>query len=255
MTASEEPACNPLFKIAQLYVEEAAPASAPPSAVAAATDVLVRLLSGSCTYAEAAAECLSQINNSEPAHQIEAILQIAAGSTAESPQIPRQLSKRCRLWNHIDDSRLLAGILRYGIGDWKRIAEFVGNSKSGSQCSQRWSRALNPSLSKEQGTEEEDEELWGGVQTHGQHSWAKVARQVRSRSDVQCRYRYDQLRRMKKLPEPQKIVSVPLTLIDDPFQLAMEDLIPPLIVRKNGQAIGEWKGDPAGTQGSAGRLR
>jgi hypothetical protein len=224
---------NPFVKIARLFVEETANDSISNSALSSATTALVRLILRECTYADAVDVCLSTLNTDEPARRVHAILNLAYGGPSESITIPRQLSKRCRLWSTSDDARLLAGLMRYGPRDWKRIAEFVGNGKTGSQCSQRWSRALNPELSKEQWTEEEDEELWDGVQTHGQHSWAKVAQRVRSRSDVQCRYRYDQLKRMRKGRQRRKIVKATLRLLEDPFELDVAELIPPLIDRKH----------------------
>jgi hypothetical protein len=216
-----------------MYVEESSDASTPLSAIADATSAIARLISGDGSFPEAVNACLMHIGNSEPARKIQSIVNIASGipTGTEPPGIPRKLSKRCRLWNPDDDARLLAALLRYGVGDWKRIAEFVGSGKTGSQCSQRWSRALNPSLSKEQWTEEEDGDLWDGVMTHGQHSWAKVAKRVQSRSDVQCRYRFDQLKRMKKFPDRPKVVREPLRLLTDPSQFSLVERIPPLIIR------------------------
>jgi hypothetical protein len=224
-------------KVARFYVEEASSPSVSAASIDAATEVLSLLISRRCTYSEASNQCQIHINSDRPARQIQSILNIADGVGSDPPPIPRHLTKRCRLWAPGDDVRLLAGLVKYGVGDWKNIAEFVGNGKTGSQCSQRWTRALNPELSKDQWTEEEDGDLWDGVQTHGQHSWARVAKHVRSRSDVQCRYRYDQLKRMKKFRGNQKVVDVPVRLIEDPFDFAMAELMPPLIDRKHTERI------------------
>jgi hypothetical protein len=156
------------------------------------------------------------------------ILSIACGAEEEPPPIPRKLSKRCRLWCHRDDIRLLAGLRRYGLGAWKQISEFVGNGKTSSQCSQRWSRALNPVLSKEQWTDRQDRALCALVAEHGEHSWARVAKELGTRSDVQCRYRFDLLRRARKVEGPQR---AGVRLLTDPGQLSGAELMPPLIVR------------------------
>jgi hypothetical protein len=214
-----------------MYVEESVSNSIPITAITSATDSLSRLIAGTCSYPEAVNVCLTEINTAEPARRIQTILNIASGSRSESALIPRGLSKRCRSWSQDNDVRLLAGLFRYGLGDWKNIAEFVGAGKTGSQCSQRWSRALNPALSKEQWTEEEDGDLWDGVITHGQHSWAKVAKRVQSRSDVQCRYRFDQLKKMKKFEQRTKVVGTPLRLLESSVQLSAAELIPPLVMR------------------------
>jgi hypothetical protein len=60
----------------------------------------------------------------------------------EKLSIPRKLSKGYRLWTQNDDNRSLVALFRFGLGDWKRIAEFVGEGNTES-------RTLNQSLSKE----------------------------------------------------------------------------------------------------------
>lgn len=100
------------------------------------------------------------------------------------------------LWRQEEDILLLAAIHRYGLGDWKSISHFVGNGRTRSQCSQRWGRALDPKIAKIPWSKEEDDNLLKLVQEFGPHTWAKIARNMSSRSDVQCRYRYIQL--MKK---------------------------------------------------------
>jgi hypothetical protein len=215
----------PAVKIARMYAEESASAATPPGAIAIATDALCRLIAGACTHAEAADACAAHLGSADAVRRIQTIIALGAGACA---LVPRRLAQRCRLWNQDDDARLLAALLRFGARDWKRIAGFVGGGKTARQCSQRWSRALNPSLSKRQWTEEEDEELRDGVLTHGPHNWVRVARRVGSRSDVQCRYRYDQLRKMKRLPERAPRRREPLRLLADPFQGPLDAMIPPL---------------------------
>jgi hypothetical protein len=232
LPALHELCYTPLISIARVYVEEYVPNSTSQVDIDAATDALARLLTQSCSYSEAADACLHHVNTTEPARRIQDIINIASGCRPELHPTAPKLSKRCRLWNSDEDVRLLAGLLRYGVGDWRSISDFVGNGKSPSQCSQRWTRALNPCLSKDQWTEEEDEELWDGVQTHGQHSWAKVARQVQSRSDVQCRYRYDLLKKMRKFPRHPKVCPEPLRLMETSSELLMAELMPPLIFRQ-----------------------
>jgi hypothetical protein len=212
-----------------MYVEETAEAIGQMGGIREAGDAIARLIYGTSSYAEVARICEMHLNTSEPAYRIQTILMIAEGSSVKSPPIPRKLSKRCRLWTRDDDVRLLAGLRRYGIGDWKQIAIFVGNGKTSSQCSQRWSRALNPSLSKEQWTEDEDRELLESVAEYGEHSWARVSKQMGSRSDVQCRYRFEQLQKAKQTAETQKTV---LRLVKDPFELPFSELMPPLILRE-----------------------
>jgi hypothetical protein len=220
-----------------MYVEEAASEACTPSGVSAATEALALLISGECSYSEAVNACLLHINTAQPAQQIQRILNMASGASFECPAAPRRLSKRYRLWDQREDACLLAGLVRYGIGDWKNCAQFIGNGKTASQCSQRWSRALNPALSKGAWTEKEDEELWESVRLHGQHNWVKVARELRSRSDVQCRYRYGQLKKMKKFRNGSNPPKTRLRLLEHPFDFSVADLMPPLIRGKHIKVI------------------
>jgi hypothetical protein len=222
---------SPLIKIGLMYVEEAAGDTGELRGIGEAGDAISRLICGTCPYAEVAGICHACVGTSMPAHRVQTIINIGCGCRGDPPPIPRRLSKRFRLWNHTDDIRLLAGLWRYGIGDWKRISQFVGNGKTSAQCSQRWSRALNPALSKEPWTEDEDRALLEFVGEYGEHSWARVAKQVGSRSDVQCRYRFELLQKMKKESERR---GKPLRLVNDPFQLSDAELMPPLILREQG---------------------
>jgi hypothetical protein len=219
-----------LFRIGCLYVSEAAAGSLPRSSVSAAVRCLGQLIIGGITYDEACAACLSYVRTAEPARRIHAILGIARGSAAPAPPMPKNLSRRCRLWTPDDDARLLAGIHRYGLGDWKRIAQFVGNDKSSGQCSQRWSRAINPSLRKEQWTPHEDEDLCELVKRIGTHNWAKVAQHMESRSDVQCRYRFQQLRKTRRFGDAQP-VSAQSRFMQNPLDVPQAELVPPLVIR------------------------
>lgn len=101
--------------------------------------------------------------------------------------------KKNHTWTAIEDQRLLAGVARYGIENWKNISDFVGNGRTRSQCSQRWLRCLNPKISKKSWTNEEDKQLKELVETHGNKSWTKIASIMGNRSDVQCRYHYNHL--------------------------------------------------------------
>lgn len=101
--------------------------------------------------------------------------------------------RRNRTWTPYEDQRLLAGILKNGIENWTPISKFVGNGRTRSQCSQRWYRGLNPKISKEQWSQEEEAKLMKLVEELGTGSWTKIAAKMGNRSDVQCRYRYKQL--------------------------------------------------------------
>lgn len=95
-----------------------------------------------------------------------------------------------RPWSEYEDMRLMAGIYKYGLVDFHLVAKFVGNGRSQWQCRQRWTRGIDPSISKEKWTDAEDKELLEAVKCFGAKQWKKVATRLPNRSDVQCRYRY-----------------------------------------------------------------
>ena len=103
--------------------------------------------------------------------------------------------KKTRTWTNYEDQRLLAGIYRFGLDNWTRVAQFVGNNRTRAQCSQRWSRGLNPRICKKHWSPEEDAQLISLVQTYGEKAWTKISSCLGNRSDVQCRYHYRQISR------------------------------------------------------------
>ena len=93
-------------------------------------------------------------------------------------------------WSTEEDERLIAGIFHYGFSDWQKVSTFVGRGRTRAQCGQRWLRCLDPNMNKEKWTPEEDATLKKLVDLYGIHSWARIAKELGSRTDVQCRYRY-----------------------------------------------------------------
>ena len=55
-------------------------------------------------------------------------------------------------WAREEDIRLLNGILRCGLNDWKMIQVSFGSIRSVNQCYQRWHRVLSPCISKQHWT-------------------------------------------------------------------------------------------------------
>jgi hypothetical protein len=100
-----------------------------------------------------------------------------------------------RAWKQNEDTRLLAAIYRFGMDDWERVSTFVGSGRSKSQCHQRWTRGLDPRIVKATWTAEQDEQLLMLVALYGEKRWTRVAVGVGNRCDVQCRYRYNVLKK------------------------------------------------------------
>jgi hypothetical protein len=105
-------------------------------------------------------------------------------------------------WTPYEDQRLFAAVHRFGLHDWHAAAAFVGNGRSKSQCSQRWARGLDPRIDKAAWSGREDSHLLELIAKHGEGNWSVISREIGTRSDVQCRYRYTQLRKQRTFPEP-----------------------------------------------------
>lgn len=105
---------------------------------------------------------------------------------------------RRRGWSAEEDDRLRQAVGMYGLKAWSIVAAFVGRGRSRAQCSQRWLRGLDPTISRDVWSEKEDDTLRELVATHGVNRWVKVAKSLPGRCDVQCRYRFRQLRKREK---------------------------------------------------------
>ena len=115
------------------------------------------------------------------------------------PDSPNQsnstIRRKARPWNQDEDKRLLAGILHFGTDNWSSVSALVGFNRSRAQCSQRWFRGLDPRISKKRWTPEDNEKLLELVNEFGETAWAKIASSMGNRSDVQCRYHFQQLKK------------------------------------------------------------
>ena len=145
-----------------------------------------RSLSGIC-------ECARALD------KLQTILHVSDNPIPFNPHMPEGLTlqnrKKTHPWSAYEDQRLVAGIHRYGLDDWTQVSAFVGNGRTRAQCSQRWFRGLDPSISKTRWTTEQDDRLLTLVVQFGDKSWTSLAKNVADRCDVQCRYRYLQLQK------------------------------------------------------------
>jgi hypothetical protein len=159
-------------------------------------EVLIRYLARLISYKDCVT-CLGPIlGTSQPIDRLEAIL-----CTPQSPlpalpfgvQWTPDSRAKTRPWTAYEDQRLLAAIHRFGFASWQAISQFVGNGRTKAQCSQRWSRGLDPKICKEHWEDEQDDKLVELVARYGEKSWTRIASELGNRCDVQCRYRYKQL--------------------------------------------------------------
>ncbi|KAK5582224.1 hypothetical protein RB653_003807 [Dictyostelium firmibasis] len=92
-------------------------------------------------------------------------------------------------WTKEESSKLITLVHENGDKQWKKIALQIGGGKTGAQCAQHWKRVLCPAIRKGSWDEEEEAKLFLLVEKHGQ-SWKNVASEIRTRTDIQCRYQY-----------------------------------------------------------------
>jgi hypothetical protein len=186
-----------LVQVGRAYVIEQDP-GASPEQLCVLESAMASYLNGTSSLSQATQIFRQTFGNAKPLDRIAKIVQTgdrpiqdfsamaSAGGSANR--------KRTRSWTEYENQRLLAGIHRFGTDDWLAVANFVGNGRTRSQCSQRWVRGLDPRISKERWTREEEELLDRLVEKYGTKSWTKIATEIGNRSDVQCRYHYNQMR-------------------------------------------------------------
>ena len=182
----------------------------------AAIHVMADYLAEAITYLQARAHFVALVGNPQPLERLREIVEVTdtpipTPAGEESEDSPGTKSrKKMQPWSAYEDTRLLAGIYRYGPFNWAPICKFVGNGRTRAQCAQRWARGLNPRICKDTWGVSEDMRLMQLVQMFGDKAWTKIASLMGNRSDVQCRYHYHQLSRdmsqlMKIAEEPNKL--------------------------------------------------
>ncbi|KAJ6340322.1 hypothetical protein OIU77_008141 [Salix suchowensis] len=99
--------------------------------------------------------------------------------------------RRVGRWTLDEDKRLKVAVKLFGPKKWDKIAQFVPG-RTQVQCRERWVNCLDPSMNRDEWTEEEDLRLKAAIEECG-YCWSKVAERLPQRTDNQC------LRRWKAL--------------------------------------------------------
>jgi hypothetical protein len=193
---------------------------------------VVDFLNGAATSPQVGATFRRTIGTSKPFDRIVAIVQTGDhpipdfSSIAPSPAPAAH--RHTRPWTEYETQRLLAGIHRFGTDEWSAVATFVGNGRTRSQCVQRWVRGLDPRISKDRWTKDDEGRLLSLVAKYGTRGWTKVAGELGNRSDVQCRYHWHQLKVQQASREAGIVpsTSVPLGLLLNGAQA--KPLLPPI---------------------------
>jgi hypothetical protein len=191
---------SPIVEIAMNAIIEEGP-YLPAEELARVRSILDQFSRLQISYQDCLSLLMPVLRTSQPIDKIGAILRVPevplpgnATGSADSSNDSNGRAKT-RSWTNYEDQRLLAGLHRFGLDDWQRVAAFVGNGRTKSQCCQRWNRGLNPKISKSEWTADLDKQLLQLVALHGEKSWTRVANEFGNRCDVQCRYRYKQLQK------------------------------------------------------------
>jgi hypothetical protein len=155
-----------------------------------------------------------------------AILNCSPNPYPSTPELDRSQGgkKHQTAWLPPEDNRLLAAIHRFGTQSWSTVASFVGNNRTRAQCAQRWFRGLDPRISKDPWTHEEDMKLMSLAVAGAEEGWTWISRQMGSRSDVQCRYRYGQLKSFTS-PDIEAQELHPLICVN-PLRKALAPFLP-----------------------------
>jgi hypothetical protein len=205
-----------------LLVKEAVPIKNK-TKFSAAVNILGLCSENRLSFEAGAAQLKALINTSVPIAKLIDWLENTPGPDAIKPAT-RQPTKR---WTPEEDQRLIDAVAQSGTRNWGFISSLVGN-RSKSQCSQRWARCLNPRISKDNWSAEEEQQLLDLVAKHGVRAWTKIGQILGDRTDVQCRFRYGFLKKkaaeshgeVRPVAERAEIVRPGTNWIDDQGDLA-----------------------------------
>ncbi|KAM3588954.1 hypothetical protein VKS41_001382 [Umbelopsis sp. WA50703] len=92
-------------------------------------------------------------------------------------------------WTKSEDRLLTQAVKQLGSRNWQQVAYMLGD-RTGSQCLQRWTKALDPAIRRSRWSAEEDEVLKNAVEVYGLGNWTKVQQHIPGRTDMQCRERW-----------------------------------------------------------------
>ncbi|OHT02452.1 Myb-like DNA-binding domain containing protein [Tritrichomonas foetus] len=160
-------------------------------------EIFVEFITNTINSDELIAKTSKIIECTAPSDRLIAIVQSENEPIPESPRIQERFNsyrKQTRTWNNNEDNRLMMAVHKFGTDSWNQVADYVGSGRTRAQCSQRWNRLLDPKISKSHWTHKEEKKLIKLVSKYGEKNWTRIASYLGNRSDVQCRYRYKNLK-------------------------------------------------------------
>jgi hypothetical protein len=98
-------------------------------------------------------------------------------------------AKRTGKWTKEEDDVLVAAVEKFGTKNWKAVSKVVFG-RNQVQCLHRWTKILQPGLTKGPWSIAEDRKLLEWVQKEGPNKWTACAEYIKGRSGKQCRERW-----------------------------------------------------------------
>ena len=92
-------------------------------------------------------------------------------------------------WTPMEDEILQNAVGLHDGKNWKQIASYL-DGKTEVQCLHRWTKVLNPAVTKGPWTPEEDASVVELVELHGAKKWSVIASHLPGRIGKQCRERW-----------------------------------------------------------------
>jgi hypothetical protein len=91
-------------------------------------------------------------------------------------------------WSPAEDRSLEVIVSQLGTGNWAKVAGSVPG-RTGKQCRERWTNQLDPALSRDNWTSDEDAIVLGQQRRYG-NQWTKIAQSLNGRSSNAVKNRW-----------------------------------------------------------------